>query len=382
MQLVGIRVIDLTRIISGPFCTQLLADLGAEVIKVETPDGDPLRAQGEKVNGLSWYFASYNRNKRSVVLDLRTEAGRASLARLIETADVLADNFRPGVLAEMGFGPDRLRALNPRLIVVSVNGFGTDGPLAARPAFDFIAQAMSGFMAVTGPAEGPPLRAGPPISDLVAGLYAALGVCAALNRRARTGEGETVSVAMNDALMSFLSYFAADWLATGKPPARTGNDHPLATPYGLFAASDGEIALAPSTEAIYRKLLDALELAEIKDHPDFATNALRVRHRARINAIIGAKIALRPRAHWLETLNAAGIPCGLVHGLGEALESAQTRHQRMVLEVEHPEHGMVRMLGFPLKFTQAPCELRWPAPGLGESNIELSMNNLMPSVRT
>ena len=370
MQLEGVRVIDLTRIISGPFCTQLLADLGAEVIKVETPEGDPLRAQGERVNGLSWYFASYNRNKRSLVLDLRGGAGRAELARLIESADVLAENFRPGVLAEMGFGPERLRALNPRLIAVSINGFGADGPLAGRPAFDFIAQAMSGFMAVTGPAEGPPLRAGPPVSDLVAGLYAALGVCAALHRRARTGEGETVSVAMNDALMSFLSYFAADWLATGKPPARTGNDHPLASPYGLFAASDGEIALAPSTEAIYRKLLDALDLAEIKDHPDFATNALRVRHRARINAIIGAKIGLRPRAHWIATLNAAGIPCGLVHGLGEALDSAQARHQDMVLEVEQPGRGPVRMLGFPMKFTGAPCELRRPAPELGEANAD------------
>lgn len=368
MQLEGIRVIDLTRIISGPFCTQLLADLGAEVIKVETPDGDPLRAQGEKVNGLSWYFASYNRNKRSVVLDLRSDAGREALAQLIAGADVLAENFRPGVLAEMGFGPNRLHALNPRLITVSVNGFGTDGPIADRPAFDFIAQAMSGFMAVSGPADGSPLRAGPPVSDLVAGLYAALAVCAALIRRVRTGEGETASVAMTDALMSFLSFFAADWLATGKPPARTGNDHPLAAPYGLFAASDGEIAVAPSTEAIYRKLLDALDLSELKDHPDFATNTLRVRHRARINAIIGAKIAPHPRAHWLDALNAAGVPCGLVHGLGEALESPQARHQEMVLEVEHPGRGAVRMLGFPMKFAKAPCELRRPAPELGEAD--------------
>jgi crotonobetainyl-CoA:carnitine CoA-transferase CaiB-like acyl-CoA transferase len=370
MQLAGIRVVDLTRIISGPFCTQLLADLGAEVIKVETPEGDPLRAQGECVAGLSWYFAAYNRNKRSIVLDLRQEAGRAALAGLLADADVLAENFRPGVLAEMGFTEARLRAINPRLVTVSVNGFGRDGPMAERPAFDFIAQAMSGFMAVTGEPGGGPLRAGPPISDLVAGLYAALGVCAALLRRERAGNaetagGEAVSVAMTDALMSFLSYFAADWLATGKPPLRSGNDHPLVAPYGLFATSDGEIAIAPSNDAVYRRLLQALDLEALRDHPDFATNALRMRHRASINALVGAKLALQPRAHWLAVLNAAGVPCGLVQGLGEALESPQAQHQQMVIEAEHPGHGVVRMLGFPIKFAAAPCQLRLPAPALG-----------------
>lgn len=365
MQLDGVRVVDLTRIISGPFCTQLLADLGAEVIKVETPQGDPLRGQGEKVNGLSWYFAGYNRNKRSVVLDLRTAEGKAALARLVETADVLVDNFRPGVLAEMGFPPERLRALKPDLIAVSVTGFGVDGPIAQRPAFDFIAQAMSGFMAVTGTEESGPLRAGPPISDLVAGLYAALAVCAALVRRGRTGRGETASVALTDALMSFLSYFAADHLATGRRPLRTGNDHPLVAPYGLFAAADGEIAIAPSNDGVYRRLLRALDLVELEQHPDFATNALRVRHRARINALVGAKIALNTRAHWIEALNAAGVPCGLVHDLAEALSAPQARHQEMVLEVEHPGHGPVRMLGFPMKFVEAPCRLRHPAPALG-----------------
>jgi crotonobetainyl-CoA:carnitine CoA-transferase CaiB-like acyl-CoA transferase len=365
MQLDGIRVIDLTRIISGPFCTALLADLGAEVIKVETPEGDPLRAQGEIVNGLSWYFALYNRNKRSVVLDLRSEAGREALASLIATADVLAENFRPGVLAGMGFPPERLRALNPRLVTVSISGFGMEGPIADRPAFDFIAQAMSGFMAVTGTADGPPLRAGPPISDLVAGLYAALATLAALIRRDRTGEGEAASVALTDGLTSFLSFFAADWLAAGKAPARTGNDHPLASPYGLFAASDGEIAIAPSTEAIYRKLLTALGLEELREHPDFATNALRVRHRARINALVGARIALRPRAHWIDVLNAAGVPCGLVHGLEEALGNPQARQQEMVIELEHPGRGTVRTLGFPMKFAADPCRIRRPAPELG-----------------
>lgn len=371
MQLEGLRVVDLTRVIAGPFCTQLLADLGADVVKVETGEGDPLRAQGEMREGLSWYYAMFNRNKRAVLLDLRAPDGRAALARLIARADVLVENFRPGVLAAMGFDQARLEALNPRLITASISGFGQDGPLADRPAFDFIAQAMSGFMAVTGEPDGPPLRAGPPVSDLAAGLYAALGILAALERRRRTGEGERLAVAMTDALTSFLAYFAADWLAVGKPPARTGNDHPLASPYGLFAASDGDIAIAPSTEAIYHRLLDALDLGALRAEPDFATNALRVRHRRRLHALIGARIVERPRAHWLAVLNAAGVPCGLVQDIGEALEGPQARHQEMVVEIAHPGHGMVRMLGFPLKFARDPCRLRRPAPRLGEHQAEI-----------
>jgi CoA:oxalate CoA-transferase len=371
MHLDGLRVIDLTRIISGPFCTQLLADLGAEVIKIETPEGDPLRAQGESVAGLSWYFAGYNRNKRSVMLDLRAPEGRAALERLIEGADVLVDNFRPGVLAAMGLDAARLAALRPDLVHVSITGFGADGPIADRPAFDFIAQAMSGFMSVTGTEAGGPMRAGPPISDLVAGLYGALAVCAALVRRGRGGGGERAHVALTDALMSFLSFFAADFLATGRLPQRTGNDHPLVAPYGLFPAADGEIAIAPSNDAVYARLLAALDLQALADHPDFASNALRVRHRARINALVGAKTALMPRAHWIDRLNAAGVPCGLVLNLAEAFAQPQAIHQQMVLECDHPGHGPVRMLGFPIKFADAPCRLRRPAPALGEANAEL-----------
>ena len=371
MQLDGVRVVDLTRIIAGPFCTQLLADLGAEVIKVETPDGDPLRAQGTLVSGFSWYFAGYNRNKRSVVLDLRTDAGREALAALIADADALVENFRPGVLDAMGFGAERLRVLNPQLVVCSVNGFGTDGPIAQRPAFDFVAQAMSGFMSVTGAADGEPTRSGPPVSDLIAGLYAALAVCAALVRRDRTGRGEAAAVSLTDGLMSFLSFFASEYLATGALPARTGNDHPLVAPYGLFPAADGDVAIAPSNDMIYARLLRALDLAELADHPDFRTNAGRVRHRTRINALIGARTAMHPRAHWVEVLNAAGVPCAVVQDLAEAFAHPQTAHQEMILEAEHPGRGAVRMLGFPMKFRDAPCRLRRPAPELGADDAAI-----------
>ncbi|HEX5317553.1 MAG TPA: CoA transferase, partial [Stellaceae bacterium] len=218
--LAGLRVVDLTRILAGPFCTAMLADMGAEVIKVETPgQGDPLRGQGAIRDGLSWYFASFNRNKKSVTLNLRRDEGREALARLIRTADVLVENYRPGVLAAMGFDTARLKALRPDLVVCGLSGFGDGGPYRDRPSFDFIAQAMSGFMAVTGEAGGAPMRAGPPIADLVAGLYGALGVCAALVRRGNTGAGERVGASLNSGLVSLLAFLAANYFATGEVPA-------------------------------------------------------------------------------------------------------------------------------------------------------------------
>jgi crotonobetainyl-CoA:carnitine CoA-transferase CaiB-like acyl-CoA transferase len=365
-QLAGIRVIDLTRVLAGPFCTMLLADLGADVIKIETPDGgDPVRAQGASRDGLSWYFAAFNRNKRSVVLDLRAPEGKHLLERLLAGADVLVENYRPGVLEEMGFGTERLQALRPDLVVCSISGFGKTGPYRDRPAFDFITQAMSGLMSVNGEEDGPPLRSGLPLTDLVAGLYAALGVVAALVRRHRTGAPERVDTAMLDGLVSFAAYIGAETLLTGRPPQRTGNDHPIVAPYGLFAASDGDIAIAPANDQVYHRLLDALELSELKTHPDFLTNPLRVKHRARINALVGARIALGTQGEWIERLNRAGVPCGRVMDFAEILADPQTEARQMVLSVDHPGHGTVRMTGSPLKFTEAPNGIARPAPELG-----------------
>src|SRR5918994_2562179 len=286
MPLSGIRVVDLTRILAGPFCTQLLADLGAEVIKVEPPGrGDPVRGQGAIRDGLSWYFAQFNRNKQSLTLDLYAEQGRAVLADLIRRADVLVENYRPGVLAKMGFDPQRLHELNPALIVGSVNGYGSTGPYVDRPAFDFIAQAMSGFMSVTG-APGEPVRAGPPIADLIAGLYAAFGIVAALVARggSASGQGQRVEASLTGGMISMLAYFSAQYFATGQLPERTGNDHPVVYPYGLFHASDGEVAIAPSTEVHVRRLLETLELGHLLDDPNFASNVARVANRQRLKA--------------------------------------------------------------------------------------------------
>lgn len=366
MPLSGIRVVDLTRILAGPFCTMILADMGADVIKVETPgSGDPLRTQGAIRDGLSWYFAAFNRNKRSLSLNLRSDDGKAVLARLIAGSDVLVENYRPGVLAAMGFGEARLHELNPALVYANISGFGTSGPYHDRPSFDFIAQAMSGFMAVTGPACGEPMRAGPPIADLVAGLYGAIGVCAALVRRGRTGSGDTVGASLNNGLISLLAYLAANHFATGAEPRRTGNDHPIVSPYGMFRTEDGEVALAPSQEQSYQRLVDALEMPELRQDPRFLNNDLRVANRAAMNEAIETRLRTNTTEYWIETLNAAGVPCGRVLGLAEVFFDPQVLDQQMVLSQEHPGHGRVKMLGFPLKFAEAPCLMRRPAPEVG-----------------
>ena len=362
----GVRVIDLTRILAGPFCTQLLADLGADVVKIESPDGgDPLREQGVKVEGLSWYFASFNRNKRSVVLDLRTSEGLAALVDLLRTAVVLVENFRPDVLDKMGLTQARLEEINPQLVVCGISGFGRTGPYALRPSFDFIAQAMSGYMGLNGEAGGPPLRTALPLSDLVGGLYAALGVVAALQGRPKLGQGQHVGVSLLGGLMSLFAFHSADYLASGRIADRTGNDHPIRAPYGLYAASDGPIAVAPSTEVTYRRLIATLGLQHLLGDPRFVDNDTRMANRAPLRAAIEAVTRGQSQAYWIEVLNAAGVPCGPVLTLDQALADPQVGHERLVVDVEHPGHGTVRMTGFPLQFSQTPLQMRRPAPALG-----------------
>ncbi|MCG7326740.1 CaiB/BaiF CoA-transferase family protein [Achromobacter sp. ACRQX] len=366
MPLSGFRILDLTRIISGPFCTSLLADMGAEVIKIETPgEGDPVRAQGVIRDGLSWYFANYNRNKKSVTLDLYSEEGKAVLRRLIAECDVIVENYRPGVMQKMGLGDEALKALKPDIIHCSINGFGTTGPYRDRPAFDFIAQAMSGFMSLNGAESQPPMRAGPPISDLVAGMNGALGIVAALLRRERTGQGDSVSVSLLGSMIGLLSFQASNYFADGRLPARTGNDHGIASPYGLFETADGQVAIAPSNDVVYHKLLDALELSELRADPRFATNADRMRNRGAITEAIQTRTRQHTSAHWIERLNRFGVPCGQVLNLQEVFEDPQVQDQRMAIDVPHGGHGDVRMLGFPIKFAQAEARPVQAAPALG-----------------
>ena len=369
--LAGIRVVDLTRILAGPFCTQLLADMGAEVIKVEPPTGDPVRGQGAVVDGFSWYFAQFNRNKKSVVLDLYTDEGKDALARLIASADVLVENYRPGVLAKMGFDDGRLEELNPRLITASVNGYGSTGPYVDRPAFDFIAQAMSGFMAVNGDPDGPPRRAAPPVSDLIAGLYCAFGVTSALEARHRSGRGQKVESSLTGGLISMMAYLSAEYFATGSNPKRTGNDHPIVAPYGLFEAEDGEIAVAPSHDVMVARFLGVLGLSDLLNEPDYADNARRMANRPALNARINAVTRTRPVDHWIEAINKAGCPAGRVMALDEVFTDPQVLAQEMVVESQRPGRAPIRMTGFPVKLSATPCTVQLPPPELGEHTDEV-----------
>ena len=370
--LAGIRVIDLTRVISGPFCTQILGDHGAEVIKVESPGrGDVVRDQGNMVNGFSWYFAQFNRNKRSMTLDLRQEAGKAVLHRLLEEADVLVENFRPGVLAKMGLDDETLRAQYPRLVVGRINGFGSTGPYRDRPAYDFIAQAMSGFMGVNGPADGEPMRAAPPISDMVASQNLAFGICAALVRRERSGQGDIVETALTNGLIGMMGYLAAEFFATDRVPARTGNDHPMLYPYGLFRASDGEVAIAPSNDTMVERLLKALGMLHLLDDERFADNARRMANREALRECLTAVTETRSVEAWIDHLNRAGVPCGRVHDLRETFADPQVQAQQMRLELDQGELGRIPVTGFPVKMQEAPAAVHHPVPRLGEHTREV-----------
>lgn len=390
--LAGVRVIDLTRVLAGPFCTQLLADMGADVVKIEGPDGDLMRRTGTVREGLSWYFAQFNRNKRSVVLDLYGGPGRAALTDLLRSADVLVENYRPGVLVRMGFGPDRIEAINPRLIVASVNGYGSTGPYAERPSFDFIAQAMSGFMAASGAPDGEPMRSGPPIGDLVAGLYAAFGVVCALHARGSgtgtgadgtadarpgtgtgmgAGSGQYVETSLMAGLVSMLAYASAEYFATGRPLARSGNDHPIAAPYGLFEARDGHIAVAPPDEAYVRRFLRVIGLEALLDRPEYATNEARRERRRELADAINERTRTQSVDWWIERLNEGGCPCGRVMDASEVFSDPQVLAQDLVLDVPHPGAGSVRTTGFPVKLSETPCAVFRPAPRLGEHTGEV-----------
>jgi CoA:oxalate CoA-transferase len=371
MSLAGNRVVDLTRIISGPFCTQLLADLGADVIKVETPTGDPMREQGTTIDGLSWYFAGFNRNKRSIALDLRNPAGMEVLRDMIRGCDVLVENFKAGTLTKMGLPDEVLEELNPRLVVCHISGFGSSGPYADRPAFDFIAQAMSGFMDTNGYDGDEPLRSGLPISDLVAGLYASLAIAASLAVPADQRAFNSIDVCLTDSLASLLAYMASEALATGTPPTRSGNDHPLVTPYGLFHTKDGYIAVAPSNDGIYVRLLDALDRKDLLTDPRFDTNSKRMANRPGIRAELEPHFRSRTTAEWIDLLNEKGVPAGPVLSVNEALEDPQLRHREMIIEVPHPGHGNVRMLGFPIKQSVHSPQIRYPVPDLGQHGAEI-----------
>ena len=371
MPLSGTKVLDLGRFVSGPFCGALLADMGAEVIKIEVPGrGDEIRYHGVLINGESAYFVGLNRSKQSLTLDLKSAEGKAIFARLVREADVVLENFRPDVMRRLGLHYEALREINPRVIYCGISGFGKDGPYALRPSFDFIAQGMSGLMSVTGFPDREPVRVGIPISDSIAALYAAYGISLALLARQRTGDGQEVQVSLVDGVISLLSFQADKYFGRGEVPQRAGNDHPVSAPYGTFKALDGYINVAPPGDQMWERFAHALGRPDLLADARFTTNNLRHQHRTEINQIITDITARRTMAEWVECFNAAGVPCGPIYDLAQVFADPQVQHQEMVLELEQPS-GKVRTLGFPIKLSKTPAALHGPAPQIGQHSANI-----------
>ncbi len=371
MPLSHVKILDLTRFLAGPYCTVLLADMGAEVIKIETPGGgDDARNQGTVIKGESWYFVGMNRNKKGMTLDLKTKEGKEIFLRLVERSDVVVENFRPGVMRNFGLDYEALKKVNPGIIYCGISGFGKDGPYHLRPAFDFIAQGVSGFMSVTGFPDREPVRTGIPISDSVAGIYGAYGILVALMARQRTGKGQEIQTSLVDGMISVLSFQADRYFGTGKVAERAGNDHPVSCPYGTFKALDGYINIAPAGQPMWERLARALGLKDLIADPRFQTNDLRRQNRKELNEIVNGMTSKRKMAEWIEYLNKQGVPCGPIYNLAQTFEDPQVKHQEMVVEVEQPT-GKVKALGFPVKFSDTPAGIRRPAPQLGQHNEEI-----------
>lgn len=369
--LFGIKVIDLTRVLSGPFCTMLLADMGAEVIKVEPPKGDNVRNQGDMVEGFSSYFAQFNRNKKSIVLDLYKESEKEILKSLLFDADIVVDNFKAGVFAKMGFDDETLKLINPRLIRASVNGFGSKGVMSDRPAFDFIAQALSGFMSVNGTEETGPMRAAMPISDLVAGLYCAFGIVCALQARSRNNEGQRVEASLTSSLVSMMAYLSSESFVKGKAPNKSGNNHPILAPYGLFKSSDGEVAVAPASDKFCNVFLKCIELSDLLDQDLYKNNENRMKNRESLNNIINDKMSKNTSDFWIEKLNDAGCPAAKVASLPDALNSQLIKDSEMIISSSGPEGRKIKMTGFPVKLSETPARLYLSPPLLGEHTEEI-----------
>jgi crotonobetainyl-CoA:carnitine CoA-transferase CaiB-like acyl-CoA transferase len=364
-------VLDLTSHLSGPYCTMLLADHGAEVIKVEAPSGDPARAMPPFVNGESAPFMTWNRNKRSVVMDLKQDADRNALFELIDRADVLVENYRPGVLRRLGLGWEVLHERNPRLVLASISGFGQTGPYSNRGGFDLITQAMSGLMSTNGPADGDPFRLPIAISDVTAGMFLAFGVLAAIEARHRTGKGQHVETSLLEAATSLAVYESAHYFATGTRPERIGQAHRGSSPYQCFATADGHITLGASQQHFYVKLCEIVGLPELAADPRFRTIADRVAHNDELVALLAEKLRQLPSGHWLAELEAAGIPAGPVMHYDEVFTDPHILARGMVERTEHPVTGTFHTLGVTVKLSDTPGSVRLPAPRLGEHTAEI-----------
>ena len=370
----GIRVLDLTRALAGPFCTLMLGDNGADVIKVEMPgSGDDTRKWGPPFIGEeSAYFLSINRSKRSLTLNLREPQAKEIFLKLAESSDVVVENFTPGVMERFGLGYDEVKQTNPKIVYCSISGFGQDGPYRNRPAYDQIMQGISGLMSITGEPDGEPQKIGIAVTDIGAGMWSAFAIMAALHHREQHGEGQYIDVSMMDAQVAWLTYQAAYFFANGEPPKRMGAAHPTLVPYQAFMCQDGKyINVAVGSERIWGRFCQGMHREDLQNDPEYAVNSDRVRNRAKLVPMLQEYFLTRPVADWVEDLQEANVPCGPINDLADVFADPQVLARNMYLEIPHPTLGSIKQTGLPIKFSLTPGRIDRHPPLLGEHNQEI-----------
>ncbi len=366
-------VIDLSRVLAGPYCTMILGDLGATVIKVEQPGkGDDTRHFGPPyIAGESAYYLGLNRNKQSILLDFSTPEGKERLLKLVSTATVLVENFRPGSLERQGLGYEALRAINPGLIYCSISGYGQTGPYALRPGYDFVAQAESGLMSVTGEIDGDPQRVGSPVGDVSAGMFACMSILAALRVRDHTGKGQHIDISLLETTMSLLSNVSSNYLISGEEAQRFGNGHPNIVPYQAFHTKDGYVVVSCGNDRLYQALCQLLRREDLAADPRFATNPQRVRNRQELVPVLQEEFLHRKTDEWLPELRAAGIPCGPINTVSQIFNDPHIQAREFVWECEHPKAGRIKLSGSPIHLSETPTRLYKAPPLLGEDDDEV-----------
>jgi crotonobetainyl-CoA:carnitine CoA-transferase CaiB-like acyl-CoA transferase len=368
----GIRVIDFTSALAGPYCSMILGDMGADVIKLEDPKGGDInRKAGPFIDGEGAYFLYANRNKRSLTLNLREERGRDVLLKLVKTADVFVENFRPRVKYKLKIDYETLKEVNPKLIYCSISGFGQTGPWADRPGFDQIAQGMSGLMSVTGFPQTGPTRVGVAIGDSVCGMFSAYGILAALFERNRSGLGQHIESSLLGGLIAILGFQAAKYFSTGETPMQQGNHHATMAPYGTFQTKDGYVNIAAGTERMWENLCRVLTLENLIDDSRFKTNPDRVQNKDELRSILENALKRKTSEEWVGFLNEEGIACGPIYTIDQAFKDKQALHQNMLMEVEHPTASNIKMIGFPVKMSRTPCSINLHPPRFGEHTEEI-----------
>jgi len=369
--LTGIKVIDLTRILSGPYCTMTLADLGAEVIKIETPNGDDTRQWGPPfIQDESAYFLSVNRNKKSMVLNLKEDEGKEVFFKLIQDADVVVENFRPGTLTKLGIDYDVLKQHNNGIILASISGFGQTGSYSQKPGYDILAQGMGGLMAVTGEPGRRPVKAGFSIADVGTGMWAAFGILVALHERHRSGEGQWIDTSLLDTVVSWQTYLAGNFFASGNNPQPLGDAHPNIVPYQGFEASDGHFIVAVGNDSLWKKFVEVVGLRSLRE-PRYATNPQRVEHREELISLLEEVFQTKTVDEWLTVFEQGKIPCGPINKMSDILTDPHLLEREMVVEKDHPTLGSIKMLGIPVKFSRTPGEIKTVPPQLGENTTEI-----------